>query len=111
MTPDIPAEYTAILMGAVALYGGLTFIIVQLLRRFFPIENNVARVTAVIVAVGLGAWAAAQHLMPLWSTIAPDQRVTAVLGVIGAIWWTSQEIYRRLRADTWKTKAAPWPNE
>jgi len=111
MEPTIPAEYTTILLGAVALYGGLTFVITQILRRFFPIENNTARITAAIVAIGLGAWAAIQHVLPLWPTIAPEQRASVILGIVGAIWWASQEIYRRLRADTWRTRGNPWVNE
>ncbi len=111
MEPTIPAEYTAVLMGAVAFYGGLAFILTHALRRFFPIENNAARLVNGAIAVALGSWAGVQHLLPLWPTIAPEQRVTAILGLIGAIWWASQEIYRRLRADTWRTRGNPWANE
>ena len=111
MTPDIPAEYTAILMGAVTVYGALSFLLIQGLRRVFPIEGATARIAAMVIAAALGLLAAAQHLLPLWPSIPQEQRALTIVGMIGAVWWVSQEIYRRLRADTWKTKAAPWPNE
>jgi len=106
---SIPPEYTAILMGSVALYGGLSFIITQVLRRVFPIESNAARITVAVVAVGLGAWAAVQHALPLFPDISPDAKMLFVIAHIGGAWWASQEIYRRLRADTWATRGEPLP--
>jgi len=106
---SIPPEYTAILVGSVALYGGLSFIITQVLRRVFPIESNAARITAAVVAVALGTWAAVQHALPLFPDISPDAKLLFLLAHIGGAWWASQEIYRRLRADTWATKAQPSP--
>ena len=109
MEPTIPAEYTAVLIGAVACYGLAAFLLTQVLRRAFPIENNAARIVNAAIAAAFGIWAAIQYVLPIWPTIAPEDRVAAVLGLMGAIWWASQEIYRRLRADTWRTRANPIP--
>ena len=109
MEPTIPADYTAILAGAVVIYGALSFLLVQALRRFFPIEGGTARIVTMVIAGMLGTFAAAQHLLPLWPSIPEDQRVLTIIGLAGATWWVSQEIYRRLRADAWATKANPIP--
>jgi len=100
----LPPEYSAVLVGAIALYGGLSFVITQILRRVFPIESNTARIVAAFVAFGLGAFAAVQHALPLVPDLAPEQKVLVLLAYMGGAWWASQEIYRRLRADTWRTR-------
>lgn len=105
----LPPEYSAVLVGAVALYGTLSFVIVQVLRRVFPIESNTARIFAAGVAFALGAVAAVHHALPLLPDLPFDQKVLVFLAHMGGAWWASQEIYRRLRADTWKTRKKPWP--
>ena len=110
----MPAEYGAVLLGAIALYGGLTFLITQLLRRCFPLENNAARLVAALVAVGLAAWAAVQHGLTILPTADPTQKIMIFIALAGGILWASQEIYRRIRADTWGTKAkptSPWADQ
>ena len=105
----IPPEYTAILLGSIGLYGGLSFIIIAVLRRIFPIENNAAHVTAAVIAFALGAWAAVRYSLPLLPELDPAAKPLVFLTHMGGAWWASGEIYRRLRADLWATKANPDP--
>jgi len=103
----LPPEYSAILIGAIGLYGGLAFVITQILRRIFPIESNAARTVAAAVAFGLGAFAAVRHVLPLLPDLPAEQKALVFLAHMGGAWWASQEIYRRLRADTWRTRSSP----
>jgi len=107
----IPELYQMVFAAAIVLYGGLAFIVTHLLRRVFPIENNAARITLVAVSVAIGLIGAAQVGIPRFGAAAPEENALLILLLIGGAWWVAQEIYRRLRADLWPTKATPFPKQ
>jgi len=106
----IPAEYAAVLAGAIAVYGSCSFILTQILRRLFTIEGKVALLVSGLVAAGMGVWAAVQVGLTTLPGLTHEHQIFAVIGLVGGAWWASQEIYRRLRADTWATRGDPCPS-
>ena len=106
---NTPAEYTAVIAGAIALYGAASVVLVYILRRIFPIEGNAAHVVVGIVSVVFAAIAAAQIGVASLPGIPPEQRYLAFLGLVGGVWWASQEVYRRLRGELWPTKGDTSP--
>jgi len=109
MTGQMPAEYAAILAGAIALYGSLSVVATHALRQFFPAEGNSARIIVAVISGLLGLIAAAQVGLSTLPSLPPEQRLLGILGLVAGTWWASQEIYRRLRVDTWGTAANPKP--
>ena len=107
----IPELYQVVFAAAIALYGGLAFIVTHLLRRIFPIQNNASRLTVAIVSVALGIAGAVQIGIPRLAETPPEEKVLLILLLAGGAWWVAQEIYRRLRADLWPTKADPFPDQ
>ena len=107
MTGQMPAEYAAILAGAIALYGCVAVIATHLLRQVFPAEGNRARIIAAVISGALGVAAAAQVGLSTLPNLPAEQRLLGILGLVAGTWWASQEIYRRLRADAWGTAGKP----
>ena len=105
------ATSAAVLAGMLALYGAFSVLITHALRRYFPIEGARARIVVGIVAGAFGLIAGAQIGATTILQLPPEQRMAAVIGLTAAIWWASQEFYRRLRVDLWGTRQDPWSKE
>lgn len=107
----IPELYQVVFAASIVLYGGIAFVLTHALRRIFPIENNAARLIVAIVSLLVGIVGAVQVGVPRLTQAAPEEKALLILLLAGGAWWVSQEIYRRIRADLWPTKAAPFPQQ
>ncbi len=110
----MPADPTtaAVLAGAIAIYGACAVILTHVLRRLFPIEGNRARAVVWAIAIAFACIAGAQVGLTTIPSLPPEQRLAGIMGIAFAVWWVSQEIYRRLRGDLWSTrKAHPWSDQ
>ena len=94
----------AVLAGTLAIYGAIAVGLTHLLRRFFPIEGTRSRLVVWGISISLACIAAVQVGLTTIPALPPDQRVAGVMGLAFAIWWASQEIYRRMRGDLWRTR-------